>query len=337
MKTIAYIIGYRSSFAEDRRLLNLKITIDWLIRIKLKLKAYKINLDIIIIEQDSIPKFCIDPDTLNQLEYLFVYNNGFYNRGWGFNVGYKNFIADYYFFADGDIIMNETDMVYVFKTCFTYDAVNPYKHIYDSTEEYITTAGNVELINVNNDFKNILPERVDTCFSGGIMGIGNYAMNCINGWDERFRGRGWEDYAFTAKCELFLYSIHTYPCLALHLWHPYEINTTREINEHLNSQYEQYNFYDYFNLINTYVDFGSSIKYAILTSSTTNNRVTHKKYIGDDRYYYAKDFFNKLMKKYNNDYKKVYLYLCDQLKQVKTCIAESGSAANCNEIENEVA
>jgi hypothetical protein len=41
MKTIAYIIGYRCTCDDDRRLLNLKITIDWLLGLKTKLKEYE--------------------------------------------------------------------------------------------------------------------------------------------------------------------------------------------------------------------------------------------------------------------------------------------------------
>ena len=62
MKTIAYIIGYRWTCDEDRRSFNLKITIDWLLGLKLKLKTHNINLIIIIIEQDVIPKLSIKQD-----------------------------------------------------------------------------------------------------------------------------------------------------------------------------------------------------------------------------------------------------------------------------------
>jgi len=313
MKTIAYIFGYRWTCDDDCRLLNLKITIDWILALKSKLKEHNINLVIIIVEQHVIPKFHIEHCVFKQLEYIFLYNDGYYNRGWGFNVGFKKYVADYYFFADGDIIMNQHDMIHVFKTCFKYDAVNPYEDIYDSTKEYIKSTGKLELIDLNSSFKGIFPKRENTCFSGGIMGICKSSMNLINGWDERFRGRGWEDYAFTTKIKLFIYSTHTYVYSALHLWHPWEINTTKLINQQLNLEYEKYNFYDYYNLINTYVDFGSPLKYAISTSIKPCK--PNKKDISDDRYYFAKDFFDKLFKKYKNT-KDVYLRLCDQLKQI---------------------
>jgi hypothetical protein len=326
MKTISYIIGYRLTCDEDKRLCNLIITINWLMRLKIKLKTCNINLNIIIIEQDVIPKFNITSSVFKQIEYLFIYNSGFYNRGWGFNVGYKNYVSDYYFFGDGDIIMNENDMINVFTTCFKYDAVNPYKEIYDSTEEYMKINEKIELINLNNNFISLFPKRENTCFSGGIMGISEYSMSLLNGWDERFRGRGWEDYAFTSKIELFLYSTKTYGYLALHLWHPYETNTTRIINEALNLEYETYDFYDYLKLIDTYISFGSPIKYAFIKHNSPDvSLFKRKKYISDYRYYYAKKFFYKLLNKYNSN-KHVYLYLCNQLDQLTNNgeIKESG-------------
>jgi hypothetical protein len=94
--------------------------------------------------------------------------------------------------------------------------------------------------------------------------------------------------------------------------------------------HEKYKFCDYFNLINTYDEFGSPIKYAILTSIKLNNSIKNKKSISDCRYYYAKNFFNKLFKKYKNN-RDVYLHLCDQLKQLNNSqIKESG----CLQINN---
>ena len=56
--------------------------------------------------------------------------------------------------------------------------------------------------------------------------------------------------------------MHTYSFDAIHLWHPFEKNTTKEINEKLNEEYEKYDFYDYFDIIKKYNDIGSPIKYS---------------------------------------------------------------------------
>lgn len=325
MKTITYIIGYRWTCDTDMRLFNLNITLDWLINLKCKLKNNDINLVIVVVEQDMAPRFNTNSSISKMIEYIFLYNDGFYNRGWGFNVGCKSFDSDYYFFADGDILLKEENMITIFNTCFDYEAVNPYQRIYDSTEEYMSQIDNINQIVLDTHFGDVFTERSNTCFSGGVMGICHSAMNLINGWDERFRGRGWEDYAFTAKIELFLYKSHTYSYDALHLWHPYETTTTRTINESLNSAYENYNFSDYFNLIRNYEEYGSPVKYAVSLSVKCDS-VKNTKYISDDRYYFAKRFFMRLFRKYGSN-RSVYLYLCGQLGQLNDNqqISESGS------------
>jgi len=60
-------------------------------------------LRIVVIEQDKIST--IENVFDNEVEYIFVYNDGFYNRVWVFNVCVKEFPeSDYYFFADNDIV-----------------------------------------------------------------------------------------------------------------------------------------------------------------------------------------------------------------------------------------
>jgi len=359
MKTISYIIGFRSSDEKDRRLDNLILTIEWLIRVKhiLLEKINNINLKIIIVEQDSNSKFIIPEHFKNNIEHLFIYNAGFYNRGWAFNVGYKIFKSDYYFFADGDIIMNPIDIINVFKSCFQFEAVNPYLHIYDSTENFVFTPpitndiatndiatndiatndiatndiatndiatndiATNDIVTYDNNTDNIkydplcwiypsiFSERPCTCFSGGIMGIKEGVLEIVSGWDERFRGRGWEDYAFTTKLKLFLYSMKTYNYLALHLWHPWEIHTTRDINQKLNDDYENYNFSNYVNLIQNHSFFGSPVKYSSLHPIKTHYKSKH---ISNNRYEYGYSKYNNARKLFSTR-KLTFLFLCDQI------------------------
>lgn len=315
MKTIAYIIGFRF---EKKRYENLILTLTWLIEIK-KILCLKnnIKLRIIIIEQDAIQQLIIPNDIKSYVQSLFIYNNGYYNRGWAFNVGYLHFFADYYFFGDCDIIMKNDNVLDVFNTCFKYEAVNPYKSIYDSTEEYIEN--NFNPLNWANP--EIFCKRNNICFAGGIVGIADKAMKIISGWDERFRGRGWEDYAFTAKINLFLYSVKTYCYKALHLWHPYELNTTKTINEQLNDEYCNYDFYNYVNLVEKNT-IGYSIKYSTL--HLLEYKSCNK--LSCARYEYAKRKYNCLKSKYKTK-KKIYLKLCEQQHQSNN-IEESGNSCD---------
>lgn len=316
MFKISYIIGYRH---DDFRLRNLQIVIEWLKKIKRRLLKYDIDFKIIIVEQDECPKL-VDID--ESIKYIFVYNNGYYNRGWGFNVGFQFLFSDYYFFADCDIVMQIDDCVDLLMNCSKYDAVNPYTNIYDSTDDYVKK---IDLYNLR-EYREF-PERLNTCFSGGICGLSISSMRLIAGWDERFRGRGWEDYAFTAKINIFLNKIHTFRYKAIHLWHPFETNTTKEINEGLNNEYINYRFDDYLDIILKSPAIGSFIKYSCVNKNTIryNKNYLSKRRIQDARYKY-KSFFNKVFSKDKDFYNKdVYVLLSGLNERGDKALLDSGT------------
>jgi GT2 family glycosyltransferase len=336
MKTICYIIGYRGTNKDDRRYDNLIITLTWLIFVKNELERRNDNITllIIVVEQDAFAKLVIPPSLSPHIQQLFIHNNGFYNRGWAFNVGYKLFFGDYYFFADCDIIMDIEEAITVFETCFEVEAVNPYAHIFDSTKEYVESGS--EAINaLGGDAFNPLTwkspaslgfaERMDTCFSGGIVGISEHAFSTISGWDERFRGRGWEDYAFSAKINLFLYSTRTYDFDALHVWHPFEIHTTREINIKINEEYKGYGFGDYMRLVEGNNAFGLPTKYSM---SQPIQQIPVK--ISERRYRYAKRKYYNLLATYGS-IQNVFFVLCEQVQYINendVQMWESGQQCN---------
>ena len=302
-------------------------------RIKTLLPSY-IFLRVVVIEQDKSPTVSdlLDKDVV----YIFARNDGFYNRGWAFNVGVKEFPeSDYYFFADNDIVLKDKDSCRIFTNCFRYEAINPYRKIFDSLpaiheihdndKNYLFETFYRDGIDGIKDI--IYSEREGTCFSGGIVGISNSAFHLISGWDERFRGRGWEDYAFTSKINLFLKKTHTYKYTALHIYHPWESNTTREINQVLDIEYSKYRVENYITHILT-SEYGDINKYNLSGDKTP------------DVHYY--NFMRKLSKRskravriYHKIYKKVlkfhdpidmyrliYLNLCDQHTCCKCCISE---------------
>lgn len=226
-------------------------------KLKKECLNYNINLNIIVIEQDSYPVLNVpfSDSPFEDIDYIFIKNSGYYNRGWSFNVGYKKFSdSDYFFFSDNDIVLNKNELLNVFVDCCNYDAVNPYSSIYDShetifknTEKHIIGFSEGTMTIGTLLRKKLIDKdgRSDTCLSGGIVGVSKSAMRLINGWDERFRGRGWEDYAFTAKLRLFFNRIRTYDYDALHLYHECDQNTTREINQKLHQEYLNYTVQDY--------------------------------------------------------------------------------------------
>jgi len=162
----------------------------------------------------------------------------------------------------------------MFINCFNYDSVNPYSKIYDTyqiihdNKKYIS-----KFYNDKKDINNLIYNDI------------------ISGWDERFRGRGWEDYAFTSKIFLFLENNYTFKYDALHLYHPWEINTTREINEKLDKEYMSYTPKDYINQILYSDTIGDINKY-----NNKNNNEIYKDYINKyiTNYIQAQTIYDKI-------------------------------------------
>lgn len=286
---ICYIIGHRAS--EPTRTKNLLLTTEWLLNVKQKLNK-NVELTILVVEQDVEPKV---KDILpSGIEYIWLNNDGYYNRGWVFNVGFREYInCTYFFFADNDIIMKDNEIIHVFNECYNYNAVNPYKDVYDSTIQirkkqiykFTNTTSISRLIRQNY----ISGARDNICFSGGVMGINKKSMIILNGWDERFRGRGYEDYAFTSKLKLFIPNTKVFNFNALHIYHPFEINTTREISLKIDIEYSKYKFNDYVALLMNKLDYGRKDLYN--TDERKNNKIPSmykKKYLKCRKYYYCK-------------------------------------------------
>ena len=365
MKKIVYVIGHRST--DPYRTRNLLLVTKWLAKVKKNLLDYCIHLTVLVIEQDSKPT--VNNQLHEDVNYMFVYNSGQYNRGWVFNVGYVNHReADYFFFADNDIVMDTCNIIKVFKTCFRYDAVNPYIEIYDTKSKLFECTKNIsfdldDLIKQNN----IYGKRKYICFTGGIVGLSNESMVKLAGWDERFRGRGWEDYAFTSKIKLFLTKIYTYNFKAVHLWHPWDTCSDKCNNSCLNDEYCKYHVDNYIkNIKSTYCNIGCVNKYINETekcryesdencTNITYQECEHCNYCNYRHHYkfdnkeyndchkfndddYLKGFivYKKvyiIVKKCNPDAcdeelrKLVYLYLCDQYTPV--------GCTNCDDYDND--
>lgn len=244
------------------------VVVRWLLTLVKPCKDLGIDLNIIVVEQDTTSKLNFD----QSVSHVFIFNDGFYNRGWAFNVGYRKFnTCDYFFFADNDIILKDHQMLLMFEHCFNFEAVNPYMQIFDTLPEISTLISTtiskkyVDSLNLKHlSEKGLLQTkpRSHTCFSGGVCGISRRAFISISGWDERFRGRGWEDYAMTSKINLFCPKTKTFKFSAYHLYHAFETNTTKENNFELFTQYKGYTLKSYIDLIvNENSNFGSGVKY----------------------------------------------------------------------------
>jgi predicted glycosyltransferase involved in capsule biosynthesis len=177
----SYVIGHRGT--NSYRVDNLIKTIDWV-------SQFPVN--IVIVEQDDCPKI---EDVLRnkKVKYIFAKNKSLYNRSWAFNVAHRIQKYDYMICADNDMMLSTDSFNKFLNACNNYDAVSPFKNLYDLTED--------ESRSFNPDtFK--LDDRGARGwmnFTSGICGISRKAMENVGGWDERFEGWGGEDDAMTKQ------------------------------------------------------------------------------------------------------------------------------------------
>jgi hypothetical protein len=214
MKLASYIITWRESGDPDRRA-NLLAVLAWLARAP--------ELEVIVVEQDTIPRLDgLAPDA--GCTRLFAYNPGPFNKGWGFNLGYRHASTSILAFGDADVIVDGVLGECIAHCAQRFDTVKPYRRLVDLTPE--------ETAAVRAGDFGLEPRRADTAapnretqgefvvFCGGLFFIRATAFRHVGGWDERFVGWGGEDDAMTYKVERArLSAIELDHRPALHLWH----------------------------------------------------------------------------------------------------------------------
>lgn len=221
MNYASCILTYRESDSPDRRA-NLHAVLAWL--------ACLSQLEVIVVEQDSLPRLgaaLAHPACRN----VFAYNPGPFNKGWGFNIGYRFARGNVLIFADADVLIDKQLPVSAELCQRGYQVVKPYRAIVDLTpaETAIVRDGSFDYQPDRPDDaatnREGIAEFVVLC--GGIFCLRREAFVALGGWDERFLGWGGEDDAMTYKLQrLRLSTIELDEGPALHLWHPRSSATT---------------------------------------------------------------------------------------------------------------
>lgn len=205
---LSYIVGHRG---DGERLENLLFTIKYISQIDL------ID-EIIIVEQSNSDSVLSKLNLPQKCKHIFLSHsfNWFYNRSWGFNVGYRHSLGDYLIFSDNDIFMNLEDLTSSLKDCKNYDAVNPYSKIIDTTSSEAKAIIETGIANVTNR-----SSRGGVNFAGGMCMFSRSAFEQIGGWDERFVGWGGEDEALCHKISKILQKdrYKTLDFTSFHLYH----------------------------------------------------------------------------------------------------------------------
>lgn len=222
---MSYIIGHRGVTPERND--NLVAVVEFL-------KKHLPELEIIVVEQD---KTTSDLDIFSSVKYIFLPNDGLYNRSWGFNVGIKHATNNIVAFADNDLLVPPQALTDSWQTCHYCDTVSPYnsKKVMDLSPEDTKIFISTKMLPHNPRGQ----YRPGCNYAGGIVIMKKQAFNKVGGWEERMQGWGGEDSHMLLKlqklnigrAELLQYS-------ATHLYHergarPYQNNPRHQDNVRL--------------------------------------------------------------------------------------------------------
>ena len=223
----SYIIAYKHT---QDRLPLLRKTIAWLHQIK--------GAEIIIVEQDKIQK--LEETDHRARHYIFLKNEGQFEKTWAFNVGAKYATTNTLVFGDADLIMNTTEFqksLQEFKTK-NYDVLSPHSQVLDLTaQENNLPLNKLYEIKRQGRKTELLPgntthQNVSLC--GGITIWKREALDKVNSWPEEFIGWGCEDNAQSEKVLKLGLKNKTMDYKAYHLYHkrvaPNENQYLRNLN-----------------------------------------------------------------------------------------------------------
>lgn len=222
MHKIGYILTWRDGGDASRRD-NLFAVLTWLARFP--------QFEPILVEQDTAPRLdggLPHPDC----KRVFAYNPGPFNKSWGLNVGFRHGAHAWLAFADADIVLGDAWPGVIEHLGKGYQAIKPYRRLIDldAAESARVRGGDFDFV---PDRGGATPNREGAgeriVFAGGVFLIARAAFVRLGGWDERFRGWGGEDDAFSYRLErarLPALELDARP--ALHLAHPRPRATTFE-------------------------------------------------------------------------------------------------------------
>ena len=208
MQKISYIITHRSSC--PYRIINLYGVTDYLLK-------NNPNIEIIVVEQDSKPSNIKLPALI---KHYFVYNDGLFNRSWGFNVGFTHASHDVLVFGDNDVILQPSAIIESAKQCLTYGTTSPYPKgaiidlSLEATQLFLSVPSLERAYRENKNNSRVGP------YAGGALFMTREAFNTVGGWEERIKGWGGEDDHMTIKINTLLQQTHEIKsAFALHLYH----------------------------------------------------------------------------------------------------------------------
>ena len=194
MQKIGYILTWRDGADSSRR--------DNLFAVLTELARHP-QFEPILVEQDAAPR--LDGGLPHPAcRHVFAYNPGPFNKSWGLNVGFRQCMHAWMAFADADIVLGAALTATLEHLEKGYWAIKPYRRLIDldASESVRVRGGDFDFV---PDRGGATPNREGVgeriVFAGGAFLIARTAFARLGGWDERFRGWGGEDDAFSYRLE----------------------------------------------------------------------------------------------------------------------------------------
>lgn len=192
LNDICYIIGHRSSKNDSSRDRNLKAVLMWL-------KA-NFPFEVLVVEQDSAETSVKRLVESFGFRYKFLYNSGFYNRSWAFNVGVSMTEKSFIVCADNDVFMMPSQLKESLLGLMMHESISPKNTAIDLSESMTQRFAQ----DCNASFTITAEGRFGINFSSMLVAFRRHSYFRIGGWDENFRGWGGEDDAQTFKIKKIL-------------------------------------------------------------------------------------------------------------------------------------
>jgi SAM-dependent methyltransferase len=217
-RDVTVVVGIRAVPHQPERLRNARICLKALNQQSLERWRYRV----VVVEQDDIPRLEAEVKPLID-RYLFAYNPGPYNRGWGFNIAAMQPGAD-----QGVLCLMDADFLVppdflqrgLEALAGGARAVIPYREVI-----YLDPAATDHVISTWEATASVASQVENHCcvvFSGSVGGSlwidGSY-YQASGGHNEEFRGWGGEDREFYNRLSRDV-PIARLPARIYHLYHP---------------------------------------------------------------------------------------------------------------------
>lgn len=221
MKDICFIIGHRS-ISRDRDK-NLMAIIKYY-------KKYFPQAEYMLIEQDSSPKLQSQRIVPQGVNYLFVFNDRKYNRGWAFNIGAKRTDKKIIVGIDNDVVLKPEALLssIEFIEKGEYDILTPYEEFLnvgvEQSHKFLRT---LTIDWKDTELKNRYSANYYAKF-GGVFVAKRETYLKLKGFNEKFCGWGGEDEEFIFRIRHFCKYTKLKGFNLYHLFHSRGIEATNK-------------------------------------------------------------------------------------------------------------